>query len=447
MDDILQHHPGKAVQVMMNNNNNNYATIGYGPTRSTRRTMGRGFWDHLEHLETGGSSKHLLQVPPDPFMPDARTAFDLLYNGNRCASVVNGGGGGAKHHFGSMINLDDERFYDEDDLVMAKKKKKAATPVFVRKLSKIFSSGSSSSSSDADSVNRRLSMKENLIPRIHSKHSLAMMSTNDVRASSQPPPTIRVQKSRSNNDLQGLFMSRNASSHQMLKSLNNSSDSMMRSSSSLMNLRANILDHEMVPVTSVSSSSSPLSVPKFQRSISRRKILDSLFEEPESASSSFNNSHAYLEEPDDCQGGIFMRSLPEVHRRIRRSGRSLLMSRSSLVTSLLAGDEERDSLSNEVEENSPGLCQDVISDSEEDMFKKTEGKEEGQAVKKDICDDHRENDDDAGKEEEKKQEPFMIVIFDMDSEGIKNIRDFLVFSLSLVLNNLTSHLQKQEIIL
>ncbi len=363
---VLHHHPGRA-----------------------RRTMGSQFWEHLEHLgdeqegEDGDFGKgHLLQVPGDPFLPrNDLASFDLLLRGGGSVPV-----NGHRHRRPSGLaeslarQLEDGR--SSSSSVQAAKKR---PPAFVRKLSRIFSSGEKVTTPKS----RRLSDKENLplLPRIH-RCSLSGLTPRHQQLQQQqghrgrseprvPPlhghhhhhhpqvPTIRVHKSASNGDLLGAFGRRSSPD---VVGFSGS----LRGSVSLRNL-------------------SPEDVPSpCQRSISRRKILDSLFEEPD----------CYCEEEvgglnDDDGEPLTMRPIPDVHRRVRKTGRDMVVSRSELVSSLLLGGGGHDEM-DDVQDGDGDLCRDVIPDGEEDIFAAA-------AVTDDDDDDH---------EGGRGREPFVLVIFD-----------------------------------
>lgn len=116
---------------------------------------------------------------------------------------------------------------------------------------------------------------------------------------------------------------------------------------------------------------------RIQRSISRKKILDSLFEEPIQHCWSSESSE------DSCdEDFLSMRPIPEVHARVRRNGVVQVVSRSNLVHSLLERTWSSDTntsssvmkdsgidLTDNDEIDHIGLCQDVIDENEQDMFK------------------------------------------------------------------------------
>ena len=126
--------------------------------------------------------------------------------------------------------------------------------------------------------------------------------------------------------------------------------------------------------------------PMYQRSISRKKILDSLFEEPESCASSFDikprfeissDSDTSVPEKDIGLPIPAASALPTVHQRVRKTGQ--VVSRAHLVHNLLArtisdgsdiGDIVDDIVNDIKAANDLDLCHDVIPSDEEDMFAK-----------------------------------------------------------------------------
>ena len=140
------------------------------------------------------------------------------------------------------------------------------------------------------------------------------------------PSTAAIRKSRSSGQLEHLID--RTSSSRMRKSLSN-----------------HVITEQPEPNTT------------FKRTISRKRILDSLFEEPASCDAPADW--------DSSSGGLVMRVVPPttvditpVHSRARKNG-TVVLSRGDIVKGLLDEDEKKS------EKEGEGICLDVIEDSED----------------------------------------------------------------------------------
>ncbi|XP_059098241.1 cGMP-dependent protein kinase, isozyme 2 forms cD5/T2-like isoform X2 [Tigriopus californicus] len=309
------------------------------------------------------------------------------------------------HSYSSFTDLGREAGYfsSQEDLMHTSQSKKRQKPEIVRKLSKLFFSSKKGSNKDLQPNTSDATPNAG-------KHFFIDPEDHERRRSH----SSAFHKSQSSNDV---FSQ---------KSRSTSDPSQMRHCHSQSDLEV---------------LSEPR--PRFQRSISRKMILDSLFEEPESGACSFD-FHKYPSEPRSPNGDEQGTLLAPIHARVRKTGHQVL-SRADLVHNLLSrtiseGSESLSEVSeivqnllesgdfnvnsedyefatavnesdetvpvhgtpyHEMESSDDEVCEDVISDSVEDIFRTSNSTSEL----------------DPSPKKTEPRKPIVIVIFDVPKEG------------------------------